>query len=714
MRKMKYDHIRKVLESSKSDWKERVNCLDMLEEELDKSDPHDALRLLIKCASHLALQLNDLRSAIVSKVSLLIIKAAEKAAETQYKEFHKFSTNFIKNENLVNAIGSANKTIFQHAGNAFQALFKHDLVTLRTLEHLYDHEHKNKSGKIRERIATALFIYINKINPDHLSKAQVDHLTFLDKSISHFEEDASSKTREIAKKARSKLNILDNLQEEFKENNHSRLNTPMKLHISQSKRKPKTKSALKPLYTSLKKFNSGYKPHDDMIRIEIKRDRKIDILLSILNNRDISEDEKLNRFFNFNMEELVDQLAFKEITKLLEVLELTKLISLKDLIQNLLNKANITPFMHDMLSYIKQHNLNKKLDFRPFIQKTLKEDLSHFINFLLEHNSSFALKMLLQSFNGVSFRNLYIAEPSILNSLLTVINYNFISNKDINILTENFKLLKLITSVTNDFNNSGFCEKLNEFIQIHDPQFWININESSYRQISIQNVSYGSLNKRIVQGAKNQMEIEIEPAIEHVRKSSIETVKSAIFEAEDDEKRWKDLDQDSAEFCNGLLEIFPNYRQSEKDREMIIQKILEFIHSNQDLIKETLEWICESEFINLFLLFLQQSFTVENDNCLLTVIKSLVTIIGIVRGSYREECIKNYLINNIQFYQQQIPLLMVHNNIVIRRYATCLLILIRHTLDNQQYSIIESNLKEYQKNLIIMYGGNDLVRNCIN
>ena len=425
-------------------------------------------------------------------------------------------------------------------------------------------------------MAIAIFLFVSRINPDDLKPTHFEQLPFLSDSIDHFEQDATSKTRDWARKAREKLIVLQNRQEEFKENFQSRMNTPHKTPLTMSKRKPKTKSALKSLYSSCNKFNSGFKPLDDVIKVEISREKPIDVLLSVLGNSTVNENDKIKRLEGSCVEELVSQIEFKELSTLLEVYEYAKLISLKDLIQELIGHVKVDAFTEDILTLIKQHNLHKKPDFRFFVLKILKEDLAHFIKFFLGHNNSFGLKMLIRRFDADSFRAMCRNSPSTLNSIITVTNYNFIRHTDADFLSSNLKLLKLILATVDSIGKVKFCDQLTDFIHANDPQFMQEMEDRQVcgRHMTIENISYGSLSKRIEKGMANTMIIEEHNEIEQARKNSIDTIKSVSIDVVD--LKWnsamKNQAQPASDFCEALLELYPNYKQVEHERQSICRK----------------------------------------------------------------------------------------------------------------------------------------------
>ena len=99
-----------LLTSTKENWKDREAFLKKITNYVRDTEDPDMIKYLMKCYKHIAIQMQDLRyllirSMIVKYVGDFIVSISE----TYGERLNLFSENFLKCEETIKTLGSANK-----------------------------------------------------------------------------------------------------------------------------------------------------------------------------------------------------------------------------------------------------------------------------------------------------------------------------------------------------------------------------------------------------------------------------------------------------------------------------------------------------------------------------------------------------------------------------------------------------------------------------
>lgn len=455
--------IEVCLTQKTSDWKKREEDLQLLIDRLDRNDGH-AMEFVIRNSKIMALQLNDLRSALVKLASMAIEKAASNAAESKMGVLEKFTDSFLKDANLVKALGSANKVINIHAGTAFRALFETSQVTLATLEAFYNANKDNKNISLRERIAEAFCVYISSIGKAKDKRIKTEGVSFLKKALEGLCKDASGNVRTSAKKAKA---ILDKVEDaitvggfvtcsmeeesfEAKTMSRSRELHKSKNNLNLSYEKSKTMPIPRREHskgmeienddTLPSKFNDISAAKKDIKKLKTKTESIIDIL----ENPKKQIKEKVDQIAKQNLEEFYNTCDSDDYKKLLGQFQTAKNFEIKKLIVKLIEGVKISKFMGTMLSYTEKERLDKKLNYSFFIARLMQEELIEFIEFFLVRNNSFALKLLQKRFDVEEFENIIADNNDLVQSLLTIVSQNITDGTSENYIKLNVCILESI------------------------------------------------------------------------------------------------------------------------------------------------------------------------------------------------------------------------------------------------------------------------------
>ena len=188
-----------ILDLPDSDWRRREEGLKRLGIAL-ASGSSDAIEVMNKHAKGVAIQLADVRSGIAKQASeaVLALCASLKAHRVPAD---KFVENFMKDQNLIRALASANKVIAGHASLAFVTLFENDLVSFTSLDGLLAAAKASKSGQLKEKIAAgfAIFARLNTGRLGRQPRLRADQIEWLRKSGDFFAADAAAAVRAAGK-----------------------------------------------------------------------------------------------------------------------------------------------------------------------------------------------------------------------------------------------------------------------------------------------------------------------------------------------------------------------------------------------------------------------------------------------------------------------------------------------------------------------------------
>jgi len=456
-----WTQIEACLTQKNSDWKKREEDLQTLINKLDAHDAH-AIDFVARNSKSIALQLNDLRSALVKLASIVVEKAAKVVDENATGGLEKFAEGFLRDANLIKALGSANKVINIHAATAFRALFEHGLVTLSALEGFFVASKESKSISVRERAAEGLEMYISALGRAGDKKIRTEGIGFLRKATEQLLKDASGNVRNAAKKAKTALDKIEDIllgvstshcmQEESADaraRNRSRdleksqLGTCVILEKSKTMPIPRRETS-----KGMEIENDDTQPlkHSDFgsSKKEAKKAKKGEGVVEILENPKKQIREKIDTISKMDLEEFYSGADGDEFKRLLMQFQCAKNFELKKLIVRLIEGVKIDKFMGAVLNYTEKERLDKKLNYSFFITRLMQESLPEFIEFFLCRNNSFALKLLQRRFIVDEFDALVGENPDLLQSLLTITSQNIAESTGENFVKANVALLESI------------------------------------------------------------------------------------------------------------------------------------------------------------------------------------------------------------------------------------------------------------------------------
>lgn len=455
--------IEACLTQKSSDWKKREEDLQTLIHRLDAGDSH-AMDFVSRNSKSIALQLNDLRSALVKLASIVVEKAAAIAGSgSSGATIEKFAESFLRDANLIKALGSANKVINIHAATAFRSLFEHGQVTLAALEGFFTASKESKSISVRERAAEGLFTYLNALGRHSDKKIKTEGIGFLRKATEALCKDASGNVRTAAKKAKEALEKVEDIllgvstsacmQEEATDApTRSRSREQEKLLSNTSGHFEKSKTMPISRFDPSKGMEIENDDTQPLRHIDFgctKRDSKKlrvkgESVLETLENGKKTIREKIDSISKQDLEDFYTNADADEYRRLLLQFASAKNFEMKKLIVKLIEGVKIGRFMGSVLSYAEKERLDKKLNYSFFITRLIQEPLLEFIQFFLCRNNSFALKLLQRRFVVDEFDTLVRESPDFLQSLLTIISANIAENQNENFVKLNVALLENI------------------------------------------------------------------------------------------------------------------------------------------------------------------------------------------------------------------------------------------------------------------------------
>ena len=460
MPKLSFPEIESFITNGKADWKKRTASLETLIQMLSKNDLA-ALKFTIKNFQALALQINDLRSAIV-KLASKLIETLVKAAEELNHNLDKFSEHYIKDANFVKAMGSANKVINIHATTAFSALFDHDCVNFSTVEQLFNTHKKNKNGLTREKVGMAVAFFISNCVQFGKRKVRYDELTFLRKAIDFLLKDASASVRNWAKEASMDFSKLEDAINggEYGGGREDR-SVGRKSPSRSREKKPKRRKTKKGTKTKLDKGKAKTTPikgfnedngHDNEEKgfsttknpygkKKYGKEKEIDIF-HIIENPKMKVKDKIDQLRNIGIGNFGKTCSFDEFVKLLSLYQYLKNYEMKKFVVGLIEKTTITRFFENLLAYSEKEKIHKKANYRFFIERLLEEELSDFIEFFIRKPGSFSITLLNKKFDQEEFESLYNEQQQLTETIFFIINKNIMEDGGDSFLKENITLLE--------------------------------------------------------------------------------------------------------------------------------------------------------------------------------------------------------------------------------------------------------------------------------
>ena len=522
MGKLTFHEIEEYLGSSKADWKKRTDSLTKLRDLLDKGDGA-ALDFVCKHANLFALQINDLRSAIGKQTGEVVESLVRAAENKKFNYLDKFTEIYLRNTNVVKALGSANTVINMHATSAFQALFDGDCVALSTIEQFYATNHKNKNHNVREKVAMGVFLFINNVVSNGQRKVRYDDLNFFKRALDKLAADANVDVREWAKRGKSEYARLEDAINgggfaEKDSKDGDLMDTRTKSISRDKKRKVKNKSKVKkpkkkdntggiqskttPIkgfgehkttVDSSEKILSKTKDSQGYLKKRNRQDKYQLTVFEILEDPKMKVKEKFDKLEKLNLEEYTENCDFEEYKKLLSLYQYMKNYELKKFLVDLLESVSIVRFLNNLLAYAEKEKMDKKTNYRFFIERLMQEELMEFIEFFILRGTPFSIRMLIKRFNNQEFDEIVEEQQELLESIFGCVNQNISEAKNEAFMKANVKLLEMI------FENEFILEQGQEY-EFYDEvyEFFEDVNPRLYQDLGHQRKSPPKVEKKII------------------------------------------------------------------------------------------------------------------------------------------------------------------------------------------------------------------------
>lgn len=210
------------LNSLKNNWEDRKNIIIGLIEEIEyKSD--NIVDLMVNFTHGFALQLTDLRTAIVKLTTEMLLKMIS----IYGKETQPFFEKFVNEIKFIEAVSSANKILSDMSHSVVIKCLQNKLIDLKDISKLKDLKH-NKNKLVRAKLAEYYYELI-KANPDNINKYKKE----LESDLNIFSKDADQNARYFGKQG---LFLLENENNKSKQNE---INSPIiKNNIGRNSFKP--------------------------------------------------------------------------------------------------------------------------------------------------------------------------------------------------------------------------------------------------------------------------------------------------------------------------------------------------------------------------------------------------------------------------------------------------------------------------------------------
>ena len=207
-----FESVHEVLMGSEGDWKKREEGLRRLAGRLRERKVGAFEYLNGVGAKAVAANLADLRSSLVKEALEVVLSACKIASSSKGFSIEKFTENFLKDPNLLKAVGSANKVIRGQATSAMMAVFEAGNVSMASIEGLSAAFRGSKSPNVRETLAICIEFAADAAGrgrwPLPLSqwrspRARNDFADFLRRTAETFSRDATPGVRAAGKKIRA-------------------------------------------------------------------------------------------------------------------------------------------------------------------------------------------------------------------------------------------------------------------------------------------------------------------------------------------------------------------------------------------------------------------------------------------------------------------------------------------------------------------------------
>lgn len=485
--------IERCLVQKDAEWKVREDSLKILVDRINKKDK-SAFEFVSKNSKGIALQLNDLRSALVKLAAMVIERFAEISSDMNLN-YDKFIDAFLRDANVIKALGSANKVINNHAASAFRTLLTCNMVSMTALESFYNANKDNKTIVLRERIAEAVFNVISNLDSNPNKQTKSDGIDFLRKAIDVQIKDASGSVRAFAKDSKEALDnyvrfgsgnimVKTEIKEEFKQS--KKVNRPestykpantIETSFEQKKTIPLPK---KPKLVGMDIENAETGPmksfKNDNSKKEIRRmNSKIGDIIDLLEDPKRQAREKIDEIQNYDLDEICTRGTFEEYKRLLKHFGTVKNAEVRQIYARLIEDISINKFMGQVLNHAELEKLDKKDSYNFFIQKIINEDLSHFLEYFMLRNNSFALKLVTMRYDADEFEEYIRTRPDVVSSLLTVICQNIVENHPEAFLKSNTSFLEHIfqsSYVATKYRNYQFSDVFFERLKMLNPDLY--------------------------------------------------------------------------------------------------------------------------------------------------------------------------------------------------------------------------------------------------
>lgn len=199
------DMMGETLSRPDSDWKKREECLKRVGTQLSAGSP-EAVEMLNKYPQCMALQLSDLRSALVKLASEALLAFANSRTKLKVSP-EKFIEGFLRDPNLYKALASANKVIAIHSTAGFQAIFDAGLVGFGQLEPLITQAKATKSGQLKEKITNALngLVLASRAKPPKGAVLKPEQIEWIKRNTEFLLGDAVGEVRAAARNLHQSL-----------------------------------------------------------------------------------------------------------------------------------------------------------------------------------------------------------------------------------------------------------------------------------------------------------------------------------------------------------------------------------------------------------------------------------------------------------------------------------------------------------------------------
>lgn len=756
MTTLSHEDIKAYINDRKANWKNRSNSLTTLIENL-QTNGIETLKFITTQSEGIALQISDLRTAIVNKASQLVQETSKTAVKLDFN-LEQFSETFLKDKHFIKAMGSGNKVINIHALNAFKALFEEGHVSFESLESLYLTQRGNKNKSVRQKVALGFIIYIANAYTDKKDKLKFDHLNFFSLAVDNLLRDACEAVRNNAKKAKAELERLESLLKgEVKiakgsgtEEMHDARTMSRSRDVIRSNNqihgpidKYQTVNLAKIGDTGKNDLLSNPGDINNLSKTQAKYKSVSDFdLLSIIEDTNHSAKEKVEMIKNTVNDEYIKKISFMDLKNLLDEYQHIKNFELKKTVSKIIEKTNISSFLGNVLSYIEKEKLLNKTPFKFFVSKVMKESFIDFIDFFMLKNNGLALKLLKKRFDAIQFDILLKDQPETAEHLLNTINSNFVKQKSKGFLNMNVKLLKLITKnkiVKEQCQSDFFGNEFVDFMTEHNPEFLKELGYNLSNKMVIETegmeIDKDTLAKPITP-IENKMKIESMeklPDIQQIlyrHENSIQigdkvTQKETLETIIEYVKTNGQLDQISMLdiidlmvkiqlFINvneGMVLLYSNlmtrlanlYEECPETLQKIHCFMIDLIWKNQcdipNIIKSYLKGTASSKLIS----FLISIIDTNKENKLIVILDSISCLLKESKESPAYNRLCNEFHSSLPVFTNKMKCLFNHNAVTVRKRVVNIIVNCQNLMTKTDFTDLLTTFDDDQKTLIEIY-----------